>query len=182
YIGQQPTPRANRYLVLKFDFSGVPTTSPDALEQIFASEVQRSILRFIGNYTECFREADYRRVEQKLSASDYLAELLTFLSRNCPREKVFLIVDEYDHFTNELVAFYPRDFDHVVSRNGFVRKFYENIKKGTQMGIIDRIFMTGVSPITLDSLTSGFNIADNLTLDLNLHDLMGFREEEVGEL
>ncbi len=80
------------------------------------------------------------------------------------------------------MGFYPNDFDKVVRRNGFVRKFYENVKKGTQIGIIDRIFITGVSPITWDSLTSGFNIADNLTVDLHLHDLMGFREEEVSDL
>ncbi len=93
-----------------------------------------------------------------------------------------VLIDEYDHFTNELIAFYLDDFKEIVSRNGFVRKFYEVIKKGTGDGVIDRIFTTGISPITLDSLTSGFNIADNLTLDLNMHDMLGFREEEVAEL
>ena len=64
-------------------------------------------------------------------------------------------------------------------RNGFVRKFYEALKKGTLDDIVDRIFITGVSPVTLDSLTSGFNIGTNITTDLRFHNMMGFTETEV---
>ena len=71
------------------------------------------------------------------------------------------------------------DFQEIVSQNGFVRKFFEILKEGTQSGRVDRIFITGVSPVTLDSLTSGFNICDNLSTNLDMHDFMGFREPEV---
>ncbi|MEZ4713768.1 MAG: AAA family ATPase [Caldilineaceae bacterium] len=93
--------------------------------------------------------------------------------------KIYLLIDEYDHFANELVAFRLDDFKTSVGRNGFVRKFYESIKTATAEGIVDRLFITGVSPLTLDSLTSGFNIGTHLTLDLEFHNLMGFTEEEV---
>jgi hypothetical protein len=69
-----------------------------------------------------------------------------------------------------------------VSKNGYVRKFYESIKTATQSGIVNRLFITGVSPITLDSLTSGFNMTTNLSLDEEFHDMMGFTEAEVRDL
>ena len=73
-------------------------------------------------------------------------------------EKIYVIIDEYDHFANELLGFNTHQFKNLVSKNGKVRMFYEILKEGTE-SVVDRIFITGVAPITLDSLTSGFNIA-----------------------
>ncbi|NJL14830.1 MAG: AAA family ATPase [Microscillaceae bacterium] len=80
------------------------------------------------------------------------------------------------------MAFNQDHFKNIVSRNGFVRKFYETLKTGTYEGIIDRIFVTGVTSMTLDSLTSGFNIGANLTLEAELGHMLGFTEEEVKEM
>ncbi len=96
--------------------------------------------------------------------------------------KIFLLIDEYDHFTNELFAFDQTHFKEVVSRNGWVRKFYEVIKQFSGVGLIDRFFATGVTPVTLDSMTSGFNIATNITLDEKFNNLAGFTETELKEL
>jgi hypothetical protein len=74
------------------------------------------------------------------------------------------------------------EFKDSVSKNGYVRKFYENIKVATQTGAVNRFFITGVSPITMDSLTSGFNIVTHLTHFAEFHDMIGFTEEEVGKL
>ena len=71
-------------------------------------------------------------------------------------EKIYVIIDEYDHFANELLSFHTEDFKNLVSKNGRVRKWYEILKKGTE-SVVDRIFITGVAPITLDSLTSWIN-------------------------
>ncbi|MBE2280168.1 MAG: AAA family ATPase, partial [Ignavibacteriaceae bacterium] len=71
------------------------------------------------------------------------------------------------------------EFSEIVSRNGYVRKFYEAIKTGTGDGIVDRFFATGVTPVTLDSLTSGFNIGSDLTLDFRLNEMLGFTDKEV---
>lgn len=181
YIGQHPTPQANSYRVLKFDFSAIDTRDPDRGERAFLANVRTSVATMFYRYPHLF-DAEAFAALKTIERPEEVMELVGMLMTRHEGEKIFLLIDEYDHFTNELVAFYPNDFDKVVSRNGFVRKFYESVKKGTQIGVIDRIFITGISPITLDSLTSGFNMADNLTLDLGLHDLMGFREEEISEL
>ncbi len=181
YIGQHPTPNANRYLVLKFDFSGVETGEVSMLYDSFLEVVKDGVQKFLLRYAPLFGKEEQGIIQASKSPSDVMGKLLVFMERH-PDERLMVVIDEYDHFTNELIAFYLDDFKEIVSRNGFVRKFYEVLKKGTGDGVIDRIFATGISPITLDSLTSGFNIADNLTLDLEMHDMLGFREEEVAEL
>ena len=93
-------------------------------------------------------------------------------------QKVYVIIDEYDHFANELLGFNTDQFKNLVSKNGKVRKWYEILKKGTETAV-DRIFITGVAPITLDSLTSGFNISKDITRDSEFNDMVGFTEEEV---
>jgi len=92
---------------------------------------------------------------------------------------VYLLIDEYDHFANELLAYDFVAFQEAVSENGYVRKFYETIKNGTDEAVIHQLFITGVSPITLDSLTSGFNIGTHFSLEADLNEMMGFSEEEV---
>ena len=93
-------------------------------------------------------------------------------------EKIYVIIDEYDHFANELLGFHTEDFKQLVSKNGKVRKWYEILKKGTE-NIVDRIFITGVAPITLDSLTSGFNISKDITRDARFNEMIGFTHSEL---
>ena len=95
-----------------------------------------------------------------------------------PEDKIYVIIDEYDHFANELLGFYPQNFKDLVSKNGRIRKWYEVLKEGTET-VIDRIFITGVAPITLDSLTSGFNIGKDISQDIEYNDMMGFTKEEL---
>ena len=96
-------------------------------------------------------------------------------------QKIYVIIDEYDHFANELLGFNTDQFKNLVSKNGKVRKWYEILKKGTE-SVVDRIFITGVAPITLDSLTSGFNISSDMTQDERFNEMMGFTEKELREL
>jgi hypothetical protein len=179
YIGQNPTPQAGKYLVLKFDFSGIQTDKREVLEQQFANKVRDGIKSFYAAYRESFTSADYDALDRIPYANDLLSACFTSIKRYLPGHKLYILIDEYDHFANELIAFYLEDFKEIVSRNGFVRKFFELIKVETASGLVERLFATGVSPVTLDSLTSGFNIAVKLSEDLNLHDMMGFTEEET---
>ena len=182
YIGQHPTPLANGYMVLKFDFSGILTDDPAQIPANFAFKVKENILRSLGPYSSCLSDEELREISYAGGANDIMQAALRVIGKNCPGEKIFLIIDEYDHFTNEIIAFNFDNFQQIVGRNGIVRKFFEVVKEGTQNGLIDRIFITGVSPVTLDSLTSGFNIGTNLTLDPVMHDFMGFTEEETARL
>ena len=98
-----------------------------------------------------------------------------------PQEKIYVIIDEYDHFANELLGFYPEHFKNLVSKNGRIRKWYEVLKEGTETAV-DRIFITGVAPITLDSLTSGFNIGTDITQDVRFNNMIGFTQNELIEI
>ena len=111
-------------------------------------------------------------------AENILYNLFKSFSLQKPNEKIYIIIDEYDHFANELLGFHTEKFKELVSKNGKIRKWYEVIKEGTET-VVDRIFITGVAPITLDSLTSGFNICSDKTRNEILNEMLGFTKEEL---
>lgn len=182
YIGKNPTPLANKYLVLYFDFSKLNTASFESTYESFVQRVHTGVKRFFNAYSQFFTAADRKATLQMTVPADIIENLVTLMLAKAPQHKMYVLVDEYDHFTNELLAFRRHDFDEAVSKQGFVRKFYEAIKEGTYLGVIDRFLGTGILPITLDSMTSGFNIATNLSPDLNMVELMGFDEATVRQL
>ena len=114
-------------------------------------------------------------------AENILDNLVKAFSIQKSNEKIYAIIDEYDHFANELLGFNTNQFKNLVSKNGKVRKWYEILKKGTE-SVIDRIFITGVAPITLDSLTSGFNISSDKTQNARFNAMIGFTEQQLKSL
>jgi len=179
YIGQHPTEAANIYLVLRFEFSRIDTATHESTYQGFLTNVILGARTFLGAYSDFFSEEDKQTILTQTSPEAIVKTIFGITKSNKIPHKIYLLVDEYDHFANELLSFDLDRFKSDVSRNGFVRKFYESLKSATGEGIIDRIFITGVSPITLDSLTSGFNISDNISLNPIFHTMMGFTHEEV---
>ena len=177
YIGQHPTPLANSYAILKFDFSRIDTATPKSTLKGFLANVKSAARIFLHTYG--FSTEDTQEVLTAESPDEVLKVLFDFIRIRKPEQKVYLLIDEYDQFANELIAFDFSHFGTFVSQNGFVRKFYEAIKTGTGEGVVDRLFVTGVSPITLDGLTSGFNIAAHLSTRRDLNEMMGFTETEV---
>ncbi|KYH35573.1 putative AAA-ATPase [Clostridium tepidiprofundi DSM 19306] len=174
YIGKRPTKEKNSYCILRFNFSGLRTDTKESLEESFTLAIRKGLDEFIRNYNI---KVDYVKDTFVSSMFD------SFLS-NVKYEidkPIYVIIDEYDHFANELLSFKPELFSDSISKTGFVRKWYEVLKIGTET-IIQRIFATGVSPIALDSMTSGFNIGKNLTREANFNEMMGFTEYEVREL
>jgi hypothetical protein len=179
YIGQNPTGSENSYMVLSFEFSRIDTASHESTYRGFLSNVINGARTFLSAYKAFFSDEDKRNVLSQPSPEDVINTIFSIAQSNEIPHKIYLLVDEYDHFANELLSFDMGRFKTDVSQNGFVRKFYESLKTATRNGVIDRIFITGVSPITLDSLTSGFNISDNISLNPVFHDMMGFRHAEV---
>lgn len=179
YIGEHPTPSANQYLILNLHFSGINTTSPEVTLQGFLHEVKEKVISFFYRYSEWFEREDIDNIKQASFPNEVIKSLIEIMERREVDRKIYVLIDEYDHFANDLLAFDFEQFQNAVSKNGFVRKFYEELKEGTKKGIIDRLFITGVSAITLDSMTSGFNIGANLTLSQDLSTMLGFTEEEV---
>jgi len=178
YIGQHPTPKANSYAVLHFEFSRIDTTSRDSTFEGFLSNVRWGVKDFLARYTQLERSEE-KAILSCSSPSEILKALFYAVGKQHP---IYILIDEYDHFANEILAFNFDHFSEFVSRNGFVRKFYEAIKEATGRGIVDRFFATGVTPITLDSLTSGFNIAANFSTHHYFHEMMGFTQPEVDTL
>jgi len=180
YIGENATPLANSYYVLMFDFSGIATYDSENLIHSFKNSVLKSIVGFNTAY-RLLTEEEIKEFNEITAPADILGAFLIKVSGK-GKKNVFILIDEYDHFTNELLSFDINLFKTSVSRNGFLRKFFEVIKIFTGTGLVERLFATGVTPVTLDSLTSGFNIAKNLTLDERFNEIMGFEEREVYEL
>ena len=172
YIGKNPTPRKNSYHILRFNFSGIDTETVESTIKGFNREVSSSIEVFVKKYNVDFF------VNNEDDAENILDNLFKAFSLQRENEKIFVIIDEYDHFANELLGFHTEHFRSLVSKNGKVRKWYEILKKGTEK-VVDRIFITGVAPITLDSLTSGFNISKDITQDSDFNEMMGFTKEEL---
>ena len=175
YIGKHPTNLKNSYHILRFNFSGIDTSTVETTINGFKREVASSIKLFIERYGLDF----YVNTEDE--AENILDNLIKAFLVQRANDKIYVIIDEYDHFANELLGFYPAQFKDLVSKNGKVRKWYEILKKGTET-VIDRIFITGVSPITLDSLTSGFNICSDKTQNAKLNEMLGFTGIELQEL
>jgi hypothetical protein len=181
YIGRKPTKMANQYLILRLDFSQIETSSFEKTYDGFTTNVRFGAENFYGRYPQFFNEADIERVRKYDNPSAIIQDVINQVELKTSY-KIYLLIDEYDHFANEILSFRYNEFMEMVGQNGFVRKFYETIKVGTQKAVIDRLFVTGVSPITLDSLTSGFNIATNISLRPELNELMGFVETEVVDI
>ena len=172
YIGKNPTKLKNSYYILKFNFSGIDTSNEDATMIGFKEKVTLSINRFTKDYNLDFY------ANPNLTTEGLLSNILEAFRTQKPGSKIYVIIDEYDHFANELLGFHTNQFKNLVSKNGKVRKWYEILKEGTE-SVIDRIFITGVAPITLDSLTSGFNISSDKTQDVDFNEMMGFTRSEL---
>ena len=179
YIGQNPTPLANSYFVLRLNFSGIDTSTPTKSYKSFLNAVLLSIEDFFHNYHSFFKDVDFDRLRAASSPQEIIRLWMLWYKQNRRKEKIYLLIDEYDHFANELLAFHFQDFQTMVGENGWVRKFYETLKIGADEGLIDRMYITGISPITLDSMTSGFNIATNLNEYNDFNEIVGFTESEV---
>ena len=175
YIGKNPTKLKNSYHILRFNFSGIDTTSEEDTIKGFKSKTMASIKEFAVKYNMDFY------INEEDAAESILYNLFKAFGLQKNGEKIYVIIDEYDHFANEILSFNTGKFKEMVAKNGKVRKWYEILKEATET-VVDRIFITGVAPITLDSLTSGFNISKDITRDARFNEMVGFNKKEVIDL
>jgi len=173
YIHEHPTVNRNNYMVLRFNFSGIETKDVEAINRGFSFKVKEAIENFISKYDLEIQ------LEDTSSPSIMLNQLLSTVGRLNLSHKVYILIDEYDHFTNAVLNEGLEGFMTLVTRGGMVRSFYEVIKEKTESSMVDRLFMTGVMSVSLDSMTSGFNIATNITTSPDYADMMGFTGSEV---
>ena len=177
YIYDNPTENKNNYYILKFNFSGMNISSNKTekeIEEFFNESVYISCREFIKKY-DLKIELSYK------TAATILRDVLSQFKMLEKNNKIYIIIDEYDHFTNGMLEGNVSRFVKALGQGGFVRSFYEVIKmyaEGTD-SVVDRFFATGVAPLTLDSLTSGFNITTNISIDEQFTAMCGFTENEV---
>ena len=176
YIGKNPTPKKTSYFVLRLDFSNIATDKGKLnLIDSFEKNIIDSVEDFMNKYEKML---NFSGDKQEYKNSSFSA--INYISRKVDEtnKKIFVLIDEYDNFANDLITSDEKLYYDVISSQGHIRTFYKSLKILTST-IIDKIFMTGVSPILLDDLTSGFNITKNLTLDRHYNEMLGFTEEEL---
>lgn len=177
WIGQHPTGRQNRYMVLHLDFSIVPIADNlEDLEQNFNDIISPYMAGFVqvyGKYMEGFEFSNPK------NATVQFSNILEYVQRN-NLPPVYVIIDEYDNFTNQLITTNKDSlYNELTTGDSFLRTFFKIIKEGVKARSVGGIFITGVLPITMDDLTSGFNIAQMVTLQPNLVNMLGFTYKET---
>ena len=181
YIYDNPTSNKNKYYILKFNFSGMNISSnktEEEIEELFDKKVYSECQDFIDKYN-----FDIEITGNKV-ASMTLMELLRKFTNLRLENKIYVMIDGYDYLINGIFEGNKSLFSEESSHGGFVRAFYEVIKEyaeGTN-SVVDRFFATGVVPISLDSFSSGFNIAINISADMQFNAMCGFEETEVKKL
>ncbi len=181
-IYDTPTSDKGKYLVLPFNFSLVDPT-PGKLETSFLRHVQGCARSFLHKYADrLIKDLDFTKkvIEESLSASDVLAAVIDVCRDSS--QPVYLIVDEYDNFANNtLTASGESAYRDITHEDGILRTFFNVVKGGTTGtgAPIKRLLITGVSPVTMDDVTSGFNIGHNISLDTSLNQMLGFSRQDV---
>ncbi len=179
YIGRNPTQKRNQYLILKISFAGIETGSgEEKLKESFSYKVKSAAQEFLDRYAAIIGED---KVPPDLHSAESVMEFIRRVAKKSGKQ-VFVLIDEYDNFANELITGGKKAaYENLMHGEGLVKAFFKTVKDAT-MDNFARLFMTGVSPIMLDDLTSGFNITDNLTLRNKLNSMLGFTEGEVVEI
>lgn len=172
WIGSHPTPLQGRFQVLFFDFSKA-NAGNGTLEDNFNRYCCNALDGFMRTYAAYYPEPLRDDFFKSDSAADKLAKI--DIEAKQQEYHLYLIIDEYDNFTNVVLNEQGNEVYHALTHaSGFYRDHFKLYK-----GMFERIFMTGVSPVTLDDLTSGFNIGWNISTDFRFNQMLGFSEEDV---
>ena len=176
YIYEHRTPLAGKFRVLTFDFSGL-SSAPD-LSAEFTEQVRAALDRFVGRYPfDGAREV----LEKSYGTAGTLLDTFFNKAVTAFGNTIYVIIDEYDQFANQVLATDKEAFKGITAKDGFLKDFYAKLKTATKTAV-NRTFITGVTAVTLDSMTSGFNIADVVTTDPLLAEAFGFTGDEVRSL
>ena len=183
-IGRNPTPLHNSFLVLQFDFSTIQVGTLAEIERNFVEHVRGRVERFATQYASL---ADWSRALEPDGPAAMIDKVRDII-KNAELPPLYVIIDEYDNFTNELVvsgrdteynAVCGHDAKGDATRESFFKAFFKSFKAGLADGTVGRTYFTGVLPITLDDLSSGFNVGTVVSLDKSLLGLAGFSKAQV---
>lgn len=180
YIGKHPTPNHNKYLILYLNFAVVNADLGN-----YRSALDAHCNTRFNSFCDTYASLLSSGFKDELNRKNGCVEQLDYIYNECDRVglKIYLFIDEYDHFTNHILSDAARldEYKGETHGTGYLRTFFDTIKSGTYSSI-ERVFITGVSPVTLDDLTSGFNIGTNYSLDYRFNEMVGFTEQEVRDM
>ncbi len=187
WIYDNPTEERGHYLVLFLNFSEVHAAE-DKIEESFLALIRDKARIFIRRYQTRFSKIEdldeyFRFIKESSSPTNILGHLIRLV--NEAQQKMFVIIDEYDNFSNTLITASGDAAYHAITHgDGLLRSFFNVLKAGTGQvnAPISKLFITGVSPVTMDDVTSGFNIGQHCSLDFNLNQMLGFTSDDVTEM
>lgn len=181
YIGQHPTPSRNSYLVLHLDFSTVDPAGPlDRIEKSFNATCNFEMRTLLALNKPWFQ--DQIQIDLDAPASTNLKNILNTI-RAGELPPLYVIIDEYDNFANQLIVHHKNHlYAELLDDSSFLKTFFKTLKEGRKTGAITNMFITGVLPIVIDDLASGFNIASIISLDPRFEQMLGFTQAEADHL
>ncbi|MCK5509757.1 MAG: AAA family ATPase, partial [Desulfobacterales bacterium] len=182
WIGENPTEDQGIYLILRFNFSAV-NPDPEKLEDSFESYCQGVFEEFLSKYEDAFTPEILSKLTALPTITDRLNRLFAYGFSHDLR--ICILIDEYDNFTNTILSIHGQKAYHDLTHGaGFLRHFFNVLKAGTtgSGSSLARLFITGVSPVTMDDVTSGFNIGRNISLDPKFNEMLGFTILETRSL
>ena len=177
YIGKHPTPERNKYLVLWLDFSAVAAGIDD-----YKDGLDSNCNISYNSFCDTYQSVLPKNIKEEMNKLDGCVSQLLYLCDECNKagQQIYLFIDEYDHFTNKILGEpqHMANYRKQTHGEGYLRLFFDAVKSATATSL-KRVFVTGVSPVTMDDLTSGFNIGTNYSLSAEFNEMTGFTEEEV---
>ena len=182
HIADHPTPEKNSHLILKFNFSQV-NPDLDKVEASFHAHARNCFFFFEKKYREFLEDDYFEMMESHQETHEKLEFLLSYVGSK--GLKVYVLIDEYDNFTNTILSTAGQEKYHELTHGAGFLRFFFNVLKGAADQAdsgISRMFITGVSPVTMDDVTSGFNIGRNISLHPAFNELLGFTEQNVIEI
>ena len=180
YIGQYPTPEHNTYLIIHLNFAEVAAGLED-----YKDGLDNHCRIMFNFFCDIYAHLLPAGTKQDLQQEPDAVSKLRYLCQKCQEigKKIYLFIDEYDNFTNMILAHeeHLMRYRNQTHGEGYLRQFFNTIK-GAAGNTLGRVFVTGVSPVTMDDLTSGFNIGTNYSLNPKFNEMTGFTEKEVREM
>ena len=180
WVHEHPTPEKNAHIVFHLNLGSVRGTTEEAIKHGFVLALRETINDLLPRYLDRSRKFTklYDRVDDISDPIELLFE--TVSAAKSIQQRLYIMIDEYDTFANNLIAANNKNvYDSLTEETGFIREFYAALKSRSETGGIARIFITGVSPLLLDDLYTGFNISRNITTDPSFHALVGFTRADV---
>lgn len=180
-IGKNPTPSHNSFFVLHLDFSVVESAGTVAdIEKSFNHTCNTNLLSIVRRYAGWFQ--GNVSVDPEIQAGGNLKSILNAIA-DFNMARLYVIIDEYDSFANQLIVGHKDDiYEKLTREDSFLKTFFKTLKEGRKTGTVSNVFITGVLPVTIDDLASGFNVGTFITLDPEFESMLGFTQAETDRL